>query len=126
MADYETKSQTAYLNITGNPIEKLRVFGNLVYSASTGEYEQVVMPDVSARLGGDLGHQDFTFDDMHEYSNLDYTLMQLSGGFDYLLSPGVTFTVNGDYIDLTDDTGWVYGNETGSLMMVRSGIRVDF
>ncbi len=126
MADYETKGTNVYLSVSGAPTEKLRVTSTLVYNKSTGEYDPVVMPDVTARLAGDLTHQDFTFDHMHEYSNLDYSLMQLSLGGEYLVAKGVTFTVNGDYADLSDDAGYVYGDESGSLFMVRSGFRLDF
>ena len=80
MADYETKAQNIYLNITGSATEKLRVRSTVTYNMSTGEYEQVKMPDVSDRLNGALSHQDFTFDEMHEYSNLDYTMLQFSAG----------------------------------------------
>jgi hypothetical protein len=126
MADYKTKAQNIYLNIAGSPAEKLRVRSTLVYNVSIGEYDQVIMPDVTDRLNGDLSHQDFTFDEMHEYSNLDYNLLQVSAGFDYKLSPQVTFTLDGEYADFTDDAGWVYGIESGSLFEIRSGFRVDF
>jgi hypothetical protein len=126
MADYETNSTNVYLSLTGMPTEKLRVTSTLVYNMSTGEYDRVEMPDVTNRLEGQLVHQDFTFDHMHEYSNLDYSMFQASLGFEYLLSEGLTFSVNGDYADLTDDAGYVYGDESGSLFMIRSGFRVDF
>ena len=126
MVDYKSKAANIYLNITGTPTERLRVRSTLVYNASTGEYDQVIMPDVSDRLDGALGHMDFTFDEMHEYSNLDYNLLQMGGGFDYMLSPQLTFTVDAVYNDFTDDAGWVYGIESGSLFEIRSGFRVDF
>ena len=126
MADYTTDAQTLYTSITGTPIDKLRLTANVMYNMATAEYDPVIMPDVSDRLDGNLTHQDFTFDEMHEYSNLDYNLLQLTGEVGYLISPDVTFTVGVDYADLSDDTGWVYGDESGSIVIVRSGFRVDF
>jgi predicted porin len=126
MADYETKATNIYLSVTGTPTERLRMTSTLVYNMSTGEYDPVVMPDVTDRLNGELADQDFTFEHMHEYSNLDYSMMQFSLGFEYLLAKGLTFTVDGDYAELTDDAGYVYGDESGSLFMVRSGLRLDF
>lgn len=126
MADYKTNNQNAYLSISGNPTPKLRMHSTLVFNKSTGEYDQVVMPDVTDRLGGALSHQSFEFDHMHEYSNLDYSMIQLSLGLAYKLTGRVTLTADGEYADLTDDAGYVYGIESGSLFMVRSGMKFSF
>lgn len=94
--------------------------------------DQVLFPDITARLYDevndvtDLGHQDFTFPHMHEYSNLDYDLLNLSLGFEYSLSKDVVWTANGKYTDLKDNAGYVYGIESGSMFMIRSGIRFEF
>ncbi|MCD6250263.1 MAG: hypothetical protein J7J98_08045 [candidate division Zixibacteria bacterium] len=126
MADYETKAQNVYLSISGSPTAKLRLSSTLMYNKSTGEYDQVNMPDPSIEVSSTLVDQDFTFDDMHEYSNLDYSMIQVSLGLSYKLADGVTFTADGEYADLTDDAGYVYGIESGSLFMVRSGMKFDF
>lgn len=126
MADYETKASNFYVSATGQATERLRMTGSLTYSKSTASYETVIMPDVTDRLDGHLGNQDFTFDEMDTYSNLDYSLIQGALGFDYLLIDGLTFTVDGLYADMTDDAGWVYGIESGSFFQIRSGFRIDF
>ena len=126
MADYETKAQNVYLTVAGTPASKLRVTSTLVYNKSTAEYDRVVMPDVSDRLNGALSHQDFEFDEMHEYSNLDYSLIRISLGFSYLLADNVTLTADGQYADLTDDAGYVYGDESGKFFMIRSGVGFTF
>ena len=126
MADYETKASNVYVSATGQATERLRMNGSLTYSKSTASYETVIMPDVTDRLDGELGNQDFTFEEMDTYSNLDYSLIQGALGFDYLLAAGLTFTVDGLYADMTDDAGWVYGIETGSYFQIRSGFRIDF
>ncbi len=131
MADYETKAINLYLNIGGQATEKLFVSGSLSFNTSTSEYEEIIMPDVSGRLvnaGGDpdLTHQDFTFDEMHTYSDLDYTIMHIAGGVEYTLSEGLTWTADADYADMTDDAGYVYGIEDGSVFFVRTGFRFDF
>ena len=47
-------------------------------------------------------------------------------GTELTVSPGVTLTADGEYAELTDDAGWVYGLESGSLFMIRTGVRLDF
>jgi hypothetical protein len=126
MADYETKASNVYVSVSGHPAERFWVKGSLVYNKSTAEYGRVEMPDIEDRLNGALENQDFTFDELPTYSNLDYSFVQGSLGFSYLLSEGVTFTVDGLYADLTDDAVWVYGDESGSLFQIRSGFKVDF
>jgi hypothetical protein len=62
---------------------------------------------------------------MDTYSDLDYSLIRLSLGFEYRLSPSVVLTADGDYADLSDNAAYVYGDESGSIFMIRSGIRFD-
>ncbi len=131
MADYETKAINLYLNVGGQATEKLFVSGSLSFNTSTSEYEQVIMPDVSSRVidtqgDPDLTHSDFTFGEMHTYSDLDYTIMHIAGGVEYTLSEGLTWTADADYADMTDDAGYVYGIEDGSVFFVRTGFRFDF
>ncbi|MEW6050598.1 MAG: hypothetical protein AB1644_05995 [Candidatus Zixiibacteriota bacterium] len=131
MSDYESQTHTAYLTGTFIPSERVRFTGSLSISTATGALDQVLMPDVSSRLLNesgqpDLTHQDFTFPEMHTYSDLDYQLVKLSLGAQLRVAPSVTVTADGDYADLNDDTGYVYGNESGSYFFVRTGIRFDF
>ena len=126
MADYKTKAQNVYLNISGTPTPKLRLTSTLMYNKSTGEYDRVNMPEPSHEVTSTLVDQDFTFDNMHEYSNLDYSMIQVSLGLSYKLADRITFTADGEYADLTDNAGYVYGIESGSLFMVRSGMKFDF
>lgn len=126
MTDYTTDAHTVYLSANFIPTSKARLHGTLSYVASTAALDVVEMPDVTEQLQGDLTHQDFTFLEMDSYSDLDYKLLQLSLGLEVKLSPGLTWTADTDYADLTDDAAYVYGNESGSIFMIRSGFRFDF
>ena len=131
MADYETNVHTLYLNGSFLATSKLRFNGLVTYNMSKGELEEVAMPDVSDRLVNDAGdpeltHQDFTFDKMHEYSNLEYDILRFTAGFEYDLMPGLTWTVDGSYADLQDNEGYVYGDETGSYYLISSGFWLNF
>ncbi|HDL04260.1 MAG TPA: hypothetical protein ENH25_09030 [candidate division Zixibacteria bacterium] len=126
MTDYTSDAHNIYVNATFLPMEKLRMTTTVSYNMSKGEMDQVTMPDITGRLDGNLSHQDFSFDEMHEYSNLEYSIIRLSASLEYLLAQGVTFTADVDYADLTDDQGYVYGDESGSMFMVRTGFRFEF
>lgn len=126
MTDYTADAHTVFLSANFLPTQKSRIFSMISFAASTATLDEVVMPDVADRLAGDLSHQNFTFTDMDEYSNLDYTLIRLSLGFEYRLAPAVLWSADGDYAHLTDDAAYVYGDESGSFFLIRSGIRFDF
>ena len=126
MADYKAKSHNIYL--TGNlaATDQLSFFGMFSYNMSEAMYDPVEMPAPAAEVTAELSHQDFTFDEMHEYSTLDYKYFRVSFGLEYRFTPGFTYTADIDYADLTDDGRYVYGDESGSMFMVRSGIRFTF
>jgi hypothetical protein len=126
MADYTSEAHNIYLTTSFMATPKLNLTGSINYNMSKGELEQVTMPEME--LGADtiLSHQDFTFDEMHNYSKLDFGFMQFGFGAEYQVSPRVLLSANADYADLKDNTGYVYGIESGSYFMIRSGVRIEF
>ncbi|MBU0983533.1 MAG: hypothetical protein KKA42_06660 [candidate division Zixibacteria bacterium] len=126
MEDYETTNHSVYFNANYRASEKLGVFGAVTFNKSTAELNEVQMPELAADAAAALSHQDFDFTDMYQYSDLDFSFIRVGAGFEYMLSPTVTWTTDADYTDLTDDAGYVYGIESGSLIMVRSGVQIDF
>ena len=126
MADHKSKAHNIYASGSFQATPKLRLFGTVTFNMSTSEFDPVIMPDVSAEVSADLSHQDFTFDHMHTYSDFDYQLIDLALGGEYALTPTVSFTADAEYVDLTDNAGWVYGVESGSMYMIRSGFRFKF
>ncbi|MFH2034786.1 MAG: hypothetical protein ABIJ45_00140 [Candidatus Zixiibacteriota bacterium] len=128
MVDYESNSLNLYLSTLYTPTIKLNIEGTFSYNISKADMDEVVMPDTEAQREGDLTHQDFTFPHMHEYSNLEYQMMSIYLGVAYKLTNDIKLTLDGEYVDLQDkdDTGWVFGDETGSYFMVRTGIRYNF
>lgn len=126
MTDYISKVHNIYASAFYRPTDKLRLFARVNYNNALAGLEAVIMPDIEARLGGDLENQTFEFEEMPTYSDLDYTMIRISGGFAYDLSPDVTFSVDADYSDLTDDKGYIFGIESGSYFMIRSGFKIGF
>jgi len=132
MTDYKSKVHNVYLSASVMPTEKLRLFGTVNFNKAESKLDQVIMPDITERLYNetdgvyDLQHQVFTFDAMDTHSDLNYSLLQLWLGAEYALTPTVRLTADGSYADLTDDAPYVYGDESGSILEVRTGIKIDF
>jgi len=131
MADYKTNAHNMYLTGSFQVSPKVRLFGNLNYNMSDASYDEVIMPDVEERLvnlagTAELDHQDFTFENMDDYSNLKYQILSLHSGIEYRVSPKVSVTVDGDFISLNDDAGYVNGIETGQFLMIRAGVGYGF
>lgn len=133
MTDYESQVHSLFFNANFVATKDINIFASATYNKAEAGLEKVVMPDVSARLvnpnvagGVDLTHFDFTFDEMHEYSNFDYTLLTVDFGLEYKITPTLKFSADGTYGDLTDDAGYVFGNESGSYFIIRTGLKVDF
>ncbi len=126
MSDFKSRVHYAYLTTSVTPTPKFRATGTVGYTISKSSLDQVIMPDVSSRLGGDLAHQDFTFAEMNAYSDLDYRMLRLSVGGALQLARSVTLTADVDFADLSDKARYVYGSETGTMTIIRTGLRYDF
>ncbi len=94
--------------------------GNVTMSKAS--LEQVIMPEP----GETIEHLDYTFETMHTYSDLDYTYFVGKAGYSYMFRPNLKWTADVAYYDLTDDAGGnVYGDESGSYFMVRTGLKIE-
>jgi len=136
MVDYKTDVHTIYLSGAVQASPKLSLNGTVMFNLAKAEMDQVYFPvaDIDARTTDDridptesvLHHMNFDFSEMHDYSNLDYEMIRFGLGMQYQITPTITFTADGDYADLTDNEGYVYGDESGSYFMIRSGLRLQF
>ena len=101
------------------------------FNISEAALDEVQIPDSAALVSIGVpaswfASHSYDYSEMNTYSDFDYELLKLNFGLENLLSPGVTFTADVDFADLKDNQGYVYGNETGSFFMVRSGVRYRF
>lgn len=126
MTDYTSNASNIYFMATFMPNQKWNITGSVNFNKSTAKLDEVVFPDLEDRLDGDLHRQDFTFEAMDSYSELDYAVINLGLGLKYLISPRVTLEANIDYAELEDKTGYVYGLESGSSLLIRSGVSMSF
>ena len=131
MTDYTSKSTNIYFAAQLMPTEKLSFHGSFDFNISEAALDEVQIPDSAALVSigvpaGWFASHSYDYSETNTYSDFDYELLKLNFGLEYLLSPGVTFTADVDFADLKDNQGYVYGNETGSFFMVRSGVRYRF
>ena len=129
MADYKSKVHSIYGSIFHQATPKLGLHATVMFNKAEGGYEQINMPDpydAGILVDGELENADFDYSGMHTYSALDYKLLQLKGGFVYNFTPDLAFTADGLYADLTDNEGYVYGDDSGSMFIVRSGVKITF
>ena len=129
MADFTNTTHNLYVTASYLPSAKLAVTATAAYNIATAEYGDVNFneAEIRALLGGDLAAQDFDFSEMPAYSKLDYNLLQLLLGFEYRFRRGLTWTADAELRDLGDNAAaFVYGNESGSMYIFRTGFRLNF
>lgn len=96
------------------------------YTQSTASFSAIEMPTPAAEVTDEIAASDYDYSMIQNYSNLSYGYITASIGAIYAFSRRVAFTMNFDYYDLTDDEGYVYGVESGSLYIVRTGFRISY
>jgi len=133
MVDYKTNTHTVYLSTSVQATERLRFSGMFTMNLAEGGLDEVVMDtaEVNARITDIQGvpaltHQNFSFTEMNQYSDIDYELLQFAAGVEFRVTPRVTLTADGSYADLTDNAPYVYGDETGNFYVIRTGVRFGF
>ncbi|MCA9734935.1 MAG: hypothetical protein H6696_17005 [Deferribacteres bacterium] len=122
--DYESTSSVLYagLNFKVNPKLKLWLQGN--YSKSEAAFSKVGMdmdlPGVDEALEI-IEASDYDYSGIPQYSDLSYGYMNFNARAEYKLSDKLLFNVDFSYYDLTSDETWVYGDESGSFTVFRTG-----
>lgn len=127
MADYESSNHNLFLSLTFMPSSDFSLTGHLNYTKSKNSWGDIEFPDVRAALGTDtLSHQNFDFGEINKYSDLEYGIIRLGLGGEYRLSPKMSLSADMEWADFDDKLGYVYGDESGSYLFIRSGIRYEF
>ncbi len=84
------------------------------------------IPEVPQEVTDNIAAADYDFSSINQYSDLAYTQFNVSARAEYMLSPRVSLTADAMYSDLKDDKGYVYGIETGSMYVIRTGVKIRF
>lgn len=124
--DYESTSHifSASLNYQLTPKLNLMLQGNL--SSSKASFDPIQMPDTDERREAEeiIHAADYDYSTVHTYSDLDYRFLNLRFGLNYKFSDTFGWNLDVDYYDLTDNQGYVYGVESGSFYVIRSGFMI--
>ncbi|RMF59712.1 MAG: hypothetical protein D6748_05795 [Calditrichaeota bacterium] len=124
--DYEVKSHilNGTLSYQLMPSVALNVQGT--FSKSSASFDPVEMPQTPLRtLAEEKIHlANYDYSTIHSYSDLDYQFLNLRLGLTYAISKIVGWDLVIDYYDLTDNQGYVYGVESGTFYVIRTGFSI--
>lgn len=104
------------------PIENVTLSSSGYVAKNVASLDPVVMPIPEESVE----HLDYTFTEMDSYSDLNYLTYNINAGMTYTFRPGLTWMVEANFYGIDDRLGYVYGNESGTLLVVRSGVKIDF
>jgi hypothetical protein len=124
--DYTTDSKVVSGNLTVLPLDKLTIAIGGSYSISKAEFDPVIMPDPPSEVLDEIIAGDYDYSMIHTYSDLSYKHLTGTAKLNYTFSPRVSWRGELLYSKFDDDNGYVYGDETGSLYFIRTGIQYGF
>lgn len=120
--EYNTTATTLSAGITFLGINRLALTISGDYVDTEASFDPVSMPEVSDEVLEEIESGDYDYSSVHLYSDLAYSRIDLSITGDYQIGEETTFTGQIMYIDFADDNGYVYGDQSGSLLMFRAGV----
>ena len=131
--DHTTQTRPASSTLTWGaqfgPTQGWTLDLNGVWTQSEGSFEQVNIPEHpeetdTANGQFELGVYDYT--DVNSFSELKYTQLEFHGRGTRAITRDTSFYVGGGIIDLDDESPYVYGDMTGSVVYTNAGIETAF
>lgn len=124
--EYTTDVKMVNGSFTIIPVNNVFVTIGGNYSISEADFDPVIMPqlpdDVQQDIDNEIGAANYDYSQIHTYSDLSYKRLDGSFKIDYKMSDRLSWSAEVIYINFKDENGYVYGDETGSLYIVRSGL----
>ena len=124
--EYSSKSHNLHGGVLFSPERSLSFSLEGSYLQSEASFDPIQMPQVPAEVTNEIVAGDYDYSIVNQYSDLSYGWLTLSLGAEYKLSPNVSLTADADYYDLVDDEPYVYGVESGSFYVIRTGFRISY
>jgi hypothetical protein len=105
--------------------EKLMLRAEGVVTLAKASFDSFQMPAVSYTDETAPRAWDNDFSQVDQYSDLDYTQLDLSLGASYRLAPRTQVFAGMTYQDFVDDEPYVYGDLDGRLLIYNAGLKLD-
>ncbi len=86
--------------------------------------DRIFMPEAPHEVLESIEAARYSYFMVNTYSDLGYVYINASLGLEYRLTDRLAVTGNVDYYYLRDAAGYVYGNETGSFTIFRTGFKL--
>lgn len=74
----------------------------------------------------EVTNHDLDFTTTNTYSDLDFTMLELTYGMSFLVDPGTRLYTAVTTMELTDDQPYVYGDQDGDITIYSAGMTVGF
>ncbi len=113
--DWENVAHTFYASLMAQVLEKLEISATISYTLAEAELDS---PGFSPQPpfvidGTGLAYDPSLMNEADEYSDLDYSMLELELTGTYKITDNLSFTLNYWYSDFDDDEPYVYGDLEG-------------
>ncbi len=130
--DYDIDNHVVYLSVDFTPKQWLKLFGDLTYTHSEGDYDD---PD----FGSDVHHPsceegashvmvywDSDFDKANDWSDLGYDRLDASAGFELNFWKNFTANATFTYRDFNDEENYLGDDTDGEAYIMNVGLMWKF
>ncbi len=107
--DYTNEFGVVFFNAMLNASEQFKFYLDGAYTKSEGGFTDIGVLEAPA---GSAVNQDLDYSLTNGYSDLDFSLFELTYGMSFLVDPGTRLYTSVTTMDLTDDQPYVYGIRT--------------
>lgn len=105
-----------------NPSEKFSFFLDGTWTHSEGAFDSWGVLEAEEQVV----NQDLDYTATNTYSDLDFTLLELTYGMTFLVDHRTKLYTAVTDMDLTDDQPYVYGDQDGDVTVYSAGMTVGF
>jgi len=106
-----------------NASERFRFYMDGTFTRSEGSFESL---GVLEAPDGSAAFHDLDYSATNEYSDLDFTMFELTYGMSFLVDDVTRLYSSITTMDLTDDQPYVYGDQDGAITVYSAGMTVGF
>lgn len=105
-----------------NPSEKFSFFMDGSWTHSEGAMDSWGVLEAEEQIV----NQDLDYSATNTYSDLDYSLLELTYGMTFLVDSRTKLYTAVTYMELTDDQPYVYGDQDGDVTVYSAGMTMGF